>query len=197
MADREDAYQNIPFDRKYANLVDDIAEGAPEKQRDAVRQVLASESAQDTYKVLGKTMSPKEVKQVMIHGIEDFSQGKKISAGKYAAAITQELLEHDKYHAAAEGMLDRGIITKNQYNQLQRNIAKKTKEHARSLKSGLEALADKAAAAWILVAGGIIAMLASSSSISGAVIGTSSTPSTSFLIGFAAFIVGIVLMKNK
>jgi hypothetical protein len=197
MEEKKDAYRNIPFDRKYSNLIDDISEATPEKNRDAVRQVLSSESAYKTYKILDKSMSPKEARQIMIHGIEDFSKGRPISSGKYAAAITQELLEHDKYHEAAEGMLDRGIISKSQYAQIKKSIKRKTKEHGRSLQSGLEKLASSEVAAWILIAVGITIMATAKPSISGAVIGISTTTTLPFLAGLVAFISGVVLLKKK
>lgn len=182
--------------KDYEKIVMQLVSNLESSQRENAMKILYSDKAIKTYELMKEDeISPRIIRNVMLHNLKRFSKGKGLSAGTYLSGVAQDLVRNEEYLDVVEGMREEGVISESTYERAMKDIEGQHKHGVRKVKSGLEDLAR--AAAFLFMFTGIVIMLDSQFTFTGATIGNGISPTAAMVVGIALFVIGVAAFPRK
>lgn len=177
---------------EYQRLTESVLSKVEPSQRENAMKLLYSEHAVKQYQIIKEDtdLTPRQIRNIMTHNLGNFAKGKGITAGRYTAAIAEELTQLEDSQEALDDMYHEKIISRRIYEDAIGEIHDQIKHSTRTASSALEKIVRKAASIFVMILG-IVIILNSTSTITGAVIGTAKQTTPAVIIGLVLFIIGL------
>jgi len=185
------------IDENYARLVNYVVSHVKEEERDGVARILMTGKAQEAYEVMSDDgMDSGDIKNVMLKSLRSLARGKGISPAGYLSTVAMKLGELEESEDAIEHMYEKKMISERTYHSALGEIKEKHKSHVHRGKSGLEAIARKAAAIVLLLTGAIVG-ITSQFTLTGSAIGWGMSPTITLVISILMFILGVLVYPRS
>ena len=179
----------------YQTLVKEISSHAPIEQRSAVERVLETNEAKNTYRILHQHLPEEIIPSLMASGIEDFAQGKNLSPHKYVSVVAEELKRLGHYDSVIGEMHHRHMLSDKEYSRIMTTLKEHTDKRVHGLK-GLEDLVRKVAV-FISFISGVVLILTTNTTVTGAVVGTASIDIFRPFIGSILLLFSLLLFRRS